>query len=161
MKICRPVWFLLPLVLFAIDFVSKIIVTLNISLYETRVVIPIFFNLTMNHNYGAIFGTMSVMSALLRTVIFGLAGTITLIYFGWEFLQAEMPIMQRIALGLVLGGALGNGVDRLQHGFVVDFLDFVFLGWHYWTFNLADSFILCGTILLLACSFRSSTKFVR
>ena len=43
---------------------------------------------------------------------------------------------------------MGNGLDRLRHGSVVDFLDFVFWGWHYWTFNLADSFIVCGAILL-------------
>jgi signal peptidase II len=42
---------------------------------------------------------------------------------------------------------MGNGLDRLAHGHVVDFLDFVFAGWHYWTFNLADSFIISGAIL--------------
>jgi len=151
MKISRFVWLLLPLMLLAMDVASKAIVTLTIPLHATRVVIPRFFNLTVNYNHGAIFGVMSGASTLLRTLVFGITGVITLIYFGWEFLQSELPTMQRIALGLVLGGGLGNSIDRMQHGFVVDFLDFVFCGWHYWTFNFADSFILCGTTLLLVC----------
>ena len=53
-----------------------------------------------------------------------------------------------MALGLIIGGALGNGYDRVIRGAVVDFLDFVFGSWHYWAFNLADSFIVCGAILL-------------
>lgn len=56
--------------------------------------------------------------------------------------------MQRWALGLILGGAPGNGLDRIMHGAVVDFLDFIFFGWHYWTFNIADSCIVCGAILM-------------
>ena len=161
MKVGRVTWLLLPLVLLGIDFFSKVIAVSTISLYETRIVIPGFFNITMNHNYGAIFGSMSGASALLRAVVFWLAGIVALTYFGWEFLRAEIPIIKRVALGLILGGGLGNSVDRLKHGFVVDFLDFVFWGWHYWTFNIADSFILCGTILLLICSFKFGKKLVK
>ena len=153
MKTYRYTWLLLPLILFCVDITSKIAVMMAVPLYGTRVVIPGFFNLTLNHNHGAIFGSMSGVSATLRAVLFGLTGVVTLIYFGWELLRPETQLMHRIALGLVLGGVLGNSIDRLRYGFVVDFLDFVFLGWHYWTFNLADVFILCGTVLLLIFSF--------
>jgi signal peptidase II len=158
MKTSRFIWLVLPLVLLGVDLASKVAVVLTVPLHGTLVVIPGFFNLTVNHNYGAIFGSISDSSALFRAAIFGVTGIFVISYFGWELLRVDTPVIQRIALGLILGGVLGNSFDRLQYGFVVDFLDFVFWGWHYWTFNLADSFILCGTILLLAFSFKFSKK---
>ena len=66
---------------------------------------------------------------------------------GRLFLADETPKVERVALGLILGGACGNGLDRMLHGHVVDFLDFVFGTWHYWYFNIADSCIVVGAIL--------------
>ena len=148
MKSVRPAWLLLPLAALGLDWASKAWILAAIPLHHSRAVIPGFFYLTMNYNPGAIFGTMSGASPMVRSVVFALAGIAALGYFGWEFLKAGTPLAQRCALGLILGGALGNGLDRIRHGMVVDFLDFVFWGWHYWTFNLADSFIVCGAILL-------------
>ena len=144
----RLVWLLLPLAALLVDLASKAWILATIPLHETRVILPGFFNLTLNYNPGAIFGSLAGASPLVRSVVFALAGLAALLYFGWEFLRAGTPPVQRVALGLILGGALGNGLDRLHHGAVVDFLDFVFWGWHYWTFNLADSCIVCGAILL-------------
>ena len=152
MRVVRFIWLLLPLTLVGIDFSTKTAIALIIPLQEVKPVIPGFFNLTMSYNYGAIFGTISGAPAFLRAIIFGLASVIILAYFGWEFLRVELSTMHRIALGFVLGGAIGNSIDRLLYGFVIDFLDFVFFGWHYWTFNLADSFILIGIVLLLVVS---------
>jgi signal peptidase II len=148
MKGVRPAWLLLPLAALGLDWASKAWILAAIPLHEARTVIPGFFNLTMSYNPGAIFGTMAGAPPLVRSVLFGLAGVAALGYFGWEFLKPGVALVQRLALGLILGGALGNGLDRIRHGMVVDFLDFVFWGWHYWTFNLADSFIVCGAILL-------------
>jgi len=148
MKEIRPAWLLLPLAALGLDWLSKAWIMAAIPLHDSRVVIPGFFNLTMTYNPGAIFGTLGGASPLVRSVTFTLAGIAALGYFGWEFLRPATPRIQRIALGLILGGALGNGLDRIRHGAVVDFLDFVFWGWHYWTFNLADSCIVCGAILL-------------
>jgi signal peptidase II len=148
MRPTRLAWLLLPLAALGLDWASKAWILAAIPLHETRVIVPGFFNLTMSYNPGAIFGTMGGAPPLVRTVVFTLAGLTALGYFGWEFLRPGTPLGQRIALGLILGGALGNGLDRLRHGAVVDFLDFIFWGWHYWTFNLADSCIVCGAILL-------------
>jgi signal peptidase II len=148
MKGSRLSWLLLPAAALVLDWASKAWIQAAIPLYESRPVIPGFFNLTMSYNPGAIFGAMSGAPPAVRTVVFGLAGVAALGYFGWEFLKPAAGTLQRCALGLILGGALGNGLDRARHGSVVDFLDFVFWGWHYWTFNLADSFIVCGAILL-------------
>jgi signal peptidase II len=148
MKPARLAWLLLPLAALALDWASKAWITAHIPPFQVRPVLPGFFNLTLSHNPGAIFGTLASAPAGLRMILFTLAGLAALAYFGWEFLRDGTPALQRIALGLVLGGALGNGLDRLRNGNVVDFLDFVFWGWHYWTFNLADSCIVVGACLL-------------
>jgi signal peptidase II len=148
MRIPRAAWLLVPLAVLGVDAWSKVAIQRAIPLHDSRTVIPGFFNLTLSYNPGAIFGTLGGADPTVRGVIFTLAGIAALVYFGWEFLRPGVSAVQRAALGMILGGALGNGLDRLRHGVVVDFLDFVFWGWHYWTFNLADSFIVCGAGLL-------------
>ena len=148
MKGARAAWLLLPLAALGADWASKAWILASIPPQGSRTVIPGFFSLTLNYNPGAIFGTMGGASPMVRTVVFTLAGIAALVYFGWEFLKPGTATSQRIALGFILGGAMGNGLDRIRHGMVVDFLDFVFWGWHYWTFNLADSCIVCGALLL-------------
>jgi signal peptidase II len=144
----RLAWLLLPAAALAADYASKAWILGELAARGTRVIVPGFFSLTLGFNPGAIFGTLGGAPPLLRNVVFVLAGLAAVAYFGWEFLRESTPVLQRIALGLVLGGALGNGLDRFRHGAVVDFLDFEFWGWHYWTFNLADSFIVVGGALL-------------
>ena len=143
----RLPWLTLPLAALALDWVTKAWILDHLS-HGNRTVIPGFFSLTLGHNPGAIFGSLAGAPPLVRTVLFAVAGLGAVAYFGWEFLKASTPVLQRVALGCILGGALGNGLDRFRHGWVVDFLDFEFWGWHYWTFNVADSFIVCGGILL-------------
>ncbi|BDU72578.1 signal peptidase II [Mesoterricola silvestris] len=144
----RLPWLLLPAAALAADIASKAWILGLLAQRGTQVVIPGFFSLTLGYNPGAIFGTLGGAPPRVRTAIFVVAGIAAVLYFGWEFLRESTPTLQRVALGLVLGGALGNGLDRFRHGAVVDFLDFEFWGWHYWTFNLADSFIVCGGVLL-------------
>ena len=148
MKATRLIWLLVPLGVLVLDWASKAWIMATIPPYAVHPVIPGFFNLTMSYNPGAIFGTMGGAPPMVRTVVFIVAGIAALGYFGWEFLKDGTSSIQRAALGCILGGALGNGLDRIRHGMVVDFLDFVFWGWHYWYFNFADSFIVCGAILL-------------
>lgn len=143
----RPAWLLLPLAVLGVDAISKLWVLSRLREGESFTVIPHFFNLSLGFNTGAIFGSLQGLPEWVRTVIFTVAGIAALIYFGGLFIKDETPTLERAALGLILGGAMGNGLDRLLHGHVVDFLDFVFGGWHYWTFNLADSAIVCGAIL--------------
>lgn len=144
----RLLWLLLPAAALAADYASKAWILGLLSQHGSRTVIPGFFSLTLGYNPGAIFGTLGGAPPLVRNVVFILAGIAAVAYFGWEFLRDATPTLQRVALGLILGGALGNGLDRFRHGAVVDFLDFEFWGWHYWTFNLADSCIVCGGVLL-------------
>ena len=140
-------WIPLPLLVLLADWASKAWVLKHLREHESRTVIQGFFNLTLGFNSGAIFGSLQGAPAGWRTALFTLAGVVALGYFGYEFLKQDTPNVQRLALGLILGGILGNGMDRIVHGAVVDFLDVVLFGWHYWTFNIADSCIVVGGIL--------------
>ena len=145
----RLLWLLLPGGVLALDLGSKAWILNLLAEGESRPVIKGFFYLTLGFNRGAIFGSLTWLPDLARNLLFGVAGLAALFYFGKLFLTRETPPWERVSLGLILGGALGNGIDRLLRHSVVDFLDFVFGTWHYWTFNLADSFILVGVILYL------------
>ena len=144
----RLLWLAVPLGVLVLDWVSKAWIKRHILLGWTRPVLPGFFNLTMTTNPGAIFGTLGGAPLWVRSGLFLAGGLLALGYFGWEFLKDGTSTVQRVGLGFILGGALGNGIDRLLHGSVVDFLDFILFGWHYWTFNIADSFIVTGAILI-------------
>jgi signal peptidase II len=154
----RPFWLLLPASVLAVDLLSKLWILSRLQEGQSLAVIPGFFNLSLGFNTGAIFGSLQGLPEWARAAIFTLAGVAALVYFGGQFLKDETPFLERSALGLILGGALGNGLDRLLHGHVVDFLDFVFGSWHYWTFNLADSAIVCGAILYGASLLRASSS---
>jgi signal peptidase II len=143
----RLIWLLLPATALAADLGSKAWILRTLAEGESLPVIKGFFYLTLGFNRGAIFGSLTWLPATARFILFGLAGVVALFYFGRLFLAKETSTWERISLGLILGGALGNGIDRLMRGAVVDFLDFVFGTWHYWTFNFADSCILAGAIL--------------
>lgn len=143
----RLPWLLLPLAAFLADWASKAWVTANLLPGVPMVLLRDKLNLTLGFNAGAIFGSFSGAPAWARGALFTVATLAALGYFGWEYLRGALPTVARVALGLILGGILGNSVDRLRHGHVVDFIDVVIRGWHYWTFNVADSFIVCGAIL--------------
>ncbi len=144
----RPLWLLLPITSLVLDFLSKTWILKHLHFEGDSIpVIEGFFRLTLGFNKGAIFGSLSSAPEWLRIGLFGLAGVAALFYFGRLFLADATPRLERVALGLIIGGALGNGLDRIQHGYVVDFLDFVFGTWHYWYFNVADSCIVVGGIL--------------
>jgi len=144
----RLLWLVLPALALLLDWSSKQLVLAHLQPHEPHAVIPGFFYLTLGFNSGAIFGSFANAPVWARNLVFLVAGLAALGYFGYEFLKENTPTVQRWALGLILGGALGNGLDRIMHGAVVDFLDFIFFGWHYWTFNIADSCIVCGAILM-------------
>ena len=143
----RLLWLLLPAGVLAMDLGSKAWVLNLLVEGESKPVINGFFYLTLGFNRGAIFGSLTWVPDLARNLLFGLAGLAALIIIGRMFLERGTAIWDRVALGFILGGILGNSLDRYLRGAVVDFLDFVFGTWHYWNFNLADSFILVGVVL--------------
>ncbi len=138
---------------FVLDRVTKMWIEAKVSLYDTIVVIPEVFNIVHTRNRGAAFGILSTAPESVRlTVLVGIAGVI-LGLIGWMLWQATRPgqvapWVQRMALSLVLGGAVGNLWDRVAAGSVTDFLQ-VFLGSYEWpSFNVADSGISLGAVLM-------------
>lgn len=132
------------------DQVSKWWVAGNLPLYSSRTVIPGFFNLTHIHNRGAIFGFFSqsgsgaVFVALTTASFLALA---LVIYYFVKTPAAERGL--KAALSLIMAGALGNQIDRIARGYVIDFLDFHVKNRHWPFFNVADSCISVGAVLLL------------
>lgn len=106
-----------------------------------------FFNLVLTWNHGVSFGMFAHEADYMPYVLSGVALVITAVLFGW-LRQAERRIAA-VSLGLVIGGAMGNVVDRLRFGAVADFLDVHAFGWHFWAFNVADSAITIGVFLLV------------
>jgi signal peptidase II len=145
---------ILALIVFALDQASKEVI-LAVADALPRAVLP-FFNLVLVWNPGVSFGMLGGDQATEPWILVGLALVITVGLLIW--LVRERDRGTALAIGLVLGGAIGNVIDRLRHGAVVDFLDFHVAGYHWPAFNLADSAIVVGALLLVAESFMVKKK---
>lgn len=134
----------------ALDQAAKAVVRGALDLHESVDVIPHFFSLTRVHNYGAAFGLMNAVDFPFKTVLLALVAAAALAALAWY--GASLPAEQRLARGglaLVVGGAAGNLIDRLRSGYVVDFVDLYWRGWHFWAFNVADAAITVGVSLMI------------
>ncbi|MBX7137613.1 MAG: signal peptidase II [Oligoflexia bacterium] len=133
-----------------LDQISKQAILDSVSLGQVIEVIPDFFNLTLAMNPGVAFGLFAGLSDGLR--IAALIGTTSLalaVVLYLLFVDYRRDPIGRAALALVLGGAFGNLVDRFRFGRVVDFLDLYLSDYHWPAFNLADSAICIGVVLLV------------
>jgi signal peptidase II len=140
----------LAIALIVADQVSKAAIRASIPLYDTVEVIPGLLNLTHALNTGAAFGFLDRLDFAYKTVVVAVLATSALaaIVFYAMTLGSETRL-SRLALTLVVAGAVGNLIDRVVAGAVVDFVD-VYLGtWHFWAFNVADTCISCGAVLLI------------
>jgi signal peptidase II len=139
----------------ALDQITKFLVASRVGLYRSFSVIPGFFNITHIHNSGAIFGFLSNSHKL--PVFLLLTGSSFLALGFVIFYFIKTPASERfvrLSLALILAGALGNLIDRLGRGYVIDFLEFYHKSWSFPSFNVADSCITIGAILLVLASFR-------
>jgi len=154
-KLARLFYLLLAVGIFLTDRVSKWAVMHTLVLGETRRIIPGLFNLTHLRNRGAAFGLFAETESTLVVfflIAFSAAALILVLVLLWR--GAASP-WAGAGLSLILGGALGNLVDRLNNGGVVDFLDFHLGPYHWPAFNVADSAIVVGAAVLMLELFRS------
>ena len=107
-----------------------------------------FFNLVRAHNTGAAFSFLADAGGWQRWLFTGIA-LATAVFILWQLRAHPGQKLFCFALSSILGGAIGNVVDRLQHGYVVDFLDFHLRGWHFPAFNVADCAITVGAACLI------------
>jgi signal peptidase II len=135
-------------VIVVLDLWTKSLATQSLTLYRP-LELTSWLNMTLAHNYGAAFSFLSDAGGWQRWLFIVLASVVTVVLVAWLLRLPADEKLTGIALGFVIGGAVGNLADRIMHGYVVDFIDVYYGQWHWPAFNLADSAITCGVILLL------------
>ena len=145
-------WLALSALVVVLDQISKAAITHLFARGAGLEVTP-FFNLVLTYNRGAAFSLLAAASGWQRGFFIALA-LVASIWIVWLLRKHSGQTLFCIALALILGGAVGNLIDRLWFGEVIDFLDFHAADWHWPAFNLADSAITCGAALLIWDAFR-------
>jgi signal peptidase II len=132
------------------DQITKWIILNHLPLFNSVVVIPGFFNLTHIHNPGGAFGFLSGQSSTTRHIMFVVVSMLATGLIFWFYYKTPRTHPYLAAgFALIFGGAIGNLIDRVRFGKVVDFLDFYFSGWHWPAFNVADSAITIGITIFV------------
>lgn len=152
----RPLlkWLSCTLIIVVLDQFSKYLASSLLPLHESMTLIP-FLNLTLAHNTGAAFSFLSSASGWQRWFFVVLAITVSVVIVVMLKRLPATEQRQALALSLILGGALGNVWDRIQLGYVIDFIDVYYAEWHWPVFNVADSAITVGAALLVYDMFAS------
>lgn len=115
-------------------------------------------NLHLAYNTGAAFGMLGNAGGWQRWMFIAIAAIISVILIGWARRLHKKDKLEIVCLGLILGGAFGNLLDRIRFGYVVDFIDFHIGTWHWYTFNIADSAICVGAVVLSIYTFWSTKR---
>ncbi len=151
-----PKWLTLSALVIILDQISKLWISNHFAYGESLAVFSLF-NLVLVHNSGAAFSFLSDAGGMQRW-LFSAIAIIASVWIVWLLRRHEQQKLLSFALALILGGALGNLIDRIAYGYVVDFLDFYWGVYHFPAFNLADSAITCGAALLLWESFTNKQE---
>ncbi|MCX8083981.1 MAG: signal peptidase II [Calditerrivibrio sp.] len=141
--------YILIIMLVVLDQWTKKIIIEKFQLYESITVIDGFFNLTYVLNPGAAFGFLAKMDERFRVLFFVFVTFIAICLVVYLIIRERGFILRRYAYSFILAGAIGNLIDRVMIGKVVDFLDFYIKSYHWPAFNVADVSISCGVGLLL------------
>jgi signal peptidase II len=146
------------LVCLVADLATKYLVEATMELYESIPVIDGVFNLFYIRNPGAAFGILAQSGQFRLPFLLGVTGIAALAILWMVHTLKPGQRLATLALSMILGGALGNLVDRIRYGEVVDFLDFYWRTHHWPAFNLADSCITVGVVLLIFSEFSGKQK---
>lgn len=140
-------WLGIAALVIVLDQFTKVMVLNEFRLGDSRYITD-WFNLVRVHNTGAAFSFLAHAGGWQRWFFVGL-GTVATVVIVWMLRQHAGQRMFSWALSLILGGAIGNVIDRLVHGYVVDFIQVHHSGWYFPSFNVADSAISVGAVLLI------------
>lgn len=140
-------WLGLALLLLMADQFTKVLILGNYQLGDATYVTS-FFNVVRVHNTGAAFSFLAAASGWQRWFFTGI-GMLAAVFIIWMLKSHAGQKLFSFAMACILGGAIGNVIDRTLHGYVVDFLDFHYGNWHFPAFNVADSAITVGAICLI------------
>ena len=152
------IWLSVILAIVFADQYSKSLVVEQLNLFD-RLILTSFLDLTRLHNTGAAFSMFAFDSGWQRWPLVLISAGVGAILIGWLVRNAsKSPVLQNTAFVMIAGGAIGNLIDRLNQGYVVDFILFHIGQWHFPAFNVADSCITIGMILYLIETYRSSKQ---
>jgi signal peptidase II len=134
----------------ALDQISKVQIMQTMRLHESIPVVSEFFSLTYIRNPGAAFGLLASSGQTFRLIFFGLTSVFALGLLGMIFFRLRQDDwIGQLSIAVILGGAIGNLLDRVRFGEVIDFLDFYVNGYHWPAFNVADAAISVGVFFLI------------
>lgn len=150
-------WLWLSLLVMVLDQLTKYMASSLLVYYKPLAVMPMF-NFTLMHNTGAAFSFLRDAGGWQRWGFSIIAIGVSVFLALWLKRLTVQEKLQAIALALILGGAMGNVIDRLLLGYVVDFLDVYYDKWHFPAFNIADSAISIGAVLIIYDSFFGAAK---
>jgi len=146
-------WLWLSLLVVVLDQLSKYLVEAWLTPYQALALLP-SLNFTLVYNTGAAFSFLADAGGWQRWFFLVLSLVIGVVLVVWLRRLRQGETATAVALALILGGALGNAIDRALYGHVVDFIDVYYRGWHWPAFNIADSAICVGAGLLMLTSLR-------
>lgn len=150
-------WVWLTVFVIVLDQVSKQVAANVLEMYKPVAVMPMF-NWTLMHNTGAAFSFLSDETGWQRWFFTMIALVVSAVLIAWTSKLKAEDKWQAIAFALVMGGAVGNVIDRMLHGYVIDFIDVYYQDWHWPAFNIADSAIFVGVAILIIESFRQHRR---
>ncbi|WNC67635.1 signal peptidase II [Thalassotalea nanhaiensis] len=148
-------WLWLAIVMLILDQLTKQSVVALMDYRESINVLP-FFNLTYVHNPGAAFSFLADQGGWQRWFFTAIAGVVSILLVVWMAKTPKQDKLIAISFALILSGAVGNLIDRMMFGYVIDFLDFYVGNKHWPAFNVADSAIFVGAGLMILDAFRDS-----
>ena len=150
-------WLLLSFFILILDQLIKYSASHSLVLYQPRPLMP-YLSLTLAHNTGAAFSVLAHTGHGGVWFLIAFAATMSLFLGAWLLHLSKQQYWLSAAIALVLGGALGNLLDRILYGYVVDFIDVYYGSWHWPAFNFADSAISIGIIMLILASINTSGR---
>ena len=150
-------WFGISVLVIVLDQITKYVASHMLLMHEPVAILP-FFNFTLMHNPGAAFSFLADQAGWQRWLFAGLALGVSIVLAIWLYRLKTHEKWLALALSLVLGGAIGNLIDRVYYGYVIDFIDVYYNTSHWPAFNIADAAISIGAVMLIIDTFRSKEK---
>ena len=142
-------WMTVSVLVIGLDQVTKWAIVQWVELYD-KVPVNSFINITHQRNTGAAFSFLAGAGGWQRWFFIGLGTVVACAIAAWLWqIRRDRDVVVSAGLALVLGGAIGNVIDRIMHGYVIDFIQVLIIGWEFPSFNVADSAITVGAALLI------------
>jgi signal peptidase II len=155
----RAAYFIVSLAVLLLDQWTKGIITRTFDVHQSTTVVGGLFDLTYVRNSGAAFGLFASVDSSIKAVILNsVAVLVFIVVSAYALRSSHKSVRLQVGFALILGGAIGNLMDRVRFGYVVDFLDFSISGHHWPAFNVADSAICIGVGLLFLDMLRNEEE---